>query len=113
MELTGSQNVTYNPNNPLASVPPVGGVTFSLPTTGGGQLSDPTKTSTINAVEFLMPAFYQSSPGGVEDFIYSGDPNNLTYNTPSGVRQFGNLHAGSAGRRFRHDHRQHLRGVPP
>ena len=84
LESTGSQNVTYNPNNPLASVPAVGGVTFSLPTTGGGQLSDPTNTSTINAVEFLIPAFYQSSPGGVEDFIYSGDPNNLTYNTPSG-----------------------------
>ena len=82
LESTGIQNVTYNPNNPLSSVPVVAGVTFTTPAEGAGQFNDSGDTSTINAVEFLFPGFYASSPGGVEDFIYSGDPNTITYNTP-------------------------------
>jgi hypothetical protein len=85
LETPGTQSVTYTPNNPLAAVPPVAGVTFSSPDSGGGQFSDATDTSTITSTQFLIPGIYDSSPGGAENFIYAGEAGNdtLTYNTPA------------------------------
>ncbi len=93
LETPGTQSVTYTPNNPLASVPPVPGVVFSTPSAGGGQFNETTDTSTINAVQFLMPLFYQSSPGGAENFVYAGEAGNdtLTYNTPANANAGSNL----------------------
>ncbi len=85
LETPGTQSVTYTPNNPLAAVPPVAGVTFSSPGSGGGQFSDATDMSTITSTQFLIPGVYDSSPGGAENFIYAGEAGNdtLTYNTPA------------------------------
>ncbi len=84
LETPGTQTVTYSPNNPLSAVPVVPGVTFTLPGAGGGQFADGGNTSTVTATEFLFPGFFQSSPGGAENFIYTGEAGNdtLTYNTP-------------------------------
>jgi hypothetical protein len=91
LETPGTQSVTYNPNNALASIPALPGAIFTTPAAGGGQFNDGTNTSTINAVQFLIPLFFQSSAGGAENFIYTGESGNdtLTYNTPA------NANAGS------------------
>jgi hypothetical protein len=85
LETPGTQSVTYNPNNPLSAVPAVPGITLSVPGAGGGQFSDAANTSTITAMQFLVPGFFQSSPGGAEDFVYAGEggDDSLTYNTPA------------------------------
>jgi hypothetical protein len=93
LDTPGSQSVTYTPNNPLSSVPPVPGVVFSIPTTGGGQFNDATNTSTVNAVQFLIPLFNQSSAGGAANFIYGGEAggDTLAYNTPANANVGSNL----------------------
>ncbi|HWB14006.1 MAG TPA: DUF4214 domain-containing protein [Pirellulales bacterium] len=93
LETPGTQAVTYNPNNPLSAVPAVPGVTFTSPNAGGGQFNDTTNMSTVTATQFLIPGFYQSSPGGAEDFIYAGEAGNdtLTYNTPANANAGSNL----------------------
>ncbi|HYW70658.1 MAG TPA: hypothetical protein VE961_06475, partial [Pyrinomonadaceae bacterium] len=85
LETPGTQTVTYNPNNSLSSVPAVPGVVFATPVTGAGQFVDATNNSTVNAVQYLVPLFYQSSPGGVERFEYAGESGNdtLSYNSPN------------------------------
>ncbi len=87
LDTPGTQSVTFTPNNPLASVPPVPGAVFSPPSAGAGQFNDTTDASTINAVQFLFPLFYQSSPGGAENFVYNGEGGNdsLTVTTPAGA----------------------------
>lgn len=87
LETPGTQNVTYNPFPTAAAIPAVAGVTFGAPSaTDTAQFNDTTNTSKITAVSsFIIPGFYQSSPGGVEQFVYQGDTggDNLTYLTPS------------------------------
>ncbi len=91
LETPGTQNVTYAPDPAAAAIPVVAGVTFSTPspvdtaqfvdTTSGNPLT----YSTITAIPFLIPGFYLSSPGGVEQFVYQGDSanDNLTYLSPA------------------------------
>src|SRR5262249_55543525 len=85
LETPGTQTVTYNPNNPLSSVPAVPGVIFSTPAAGGGKSNDGGNTAAVTATQFLIPLFYQSSAGGAENFIYAGEAGNdsLVYNTPA------------------------------
>ncbi len=91
LETPGTQTVNYNPNNPLAAIPPVAGVVFTTPAAGGGQFNDTGNVSTITATQFLIPLFYASSPGGAEQFVYAGEAgkDTLVYNTPD------NANAGS------------------
>jgi hypothetical protein len=93
LETPGTQRVTYNPNNPLSAIPPVTGVVFTTPSAGGGQFNDAGNTSTITATQFLIPLFYQSSPGGAEQFVYAGEAGNdtLTYNSPANANAGSNL----------------------
>src|SRR5262249_31108842 len=93
LETPGTQTVTYNPNNPLSAVPAVPGAVFTTPGAGGGQVNDTGNTSTITAVQFLIPLFFQSSAGGAENFIYTGESGNdtLTYNSPANTGAGSNL----------------------
>ncbi len=90
LDTPGKQSVTYNPNEPVSSIPPVANVTFTTPTTGGGQFVDSTTSSSVTATQFLIgpdvpPAMYQSSSGGAEQFVYTGEAgnDNLIYNSPA------------------------------
>ena len=85
LDTSGSRKVTYSPNEPLSAIPAVTGVNFGTPASGGGQFSDAFDTSTVTACQFLIPGFYQSSPGGAENFIYTGDSGNdaLIYKSPA------------------------------
>ncbi|MGA2501219.1 MAG: hypothetical protein ABSH20_26060, partial [Tepidisphaeraceae bacterium] len=97
LETPGTQTVTYNPNNPLSSIPPVTppvpGLTFTIPAAGGGQFSDAGNTSTVTATQYLIPGLQQSSPGGAENFIYAGEAGNdtLIYNSPANANAGSNL----------------------
>ncbi len=84
LETPGMQNVTYAPD---VTAPALAGVTFGANSpTDTAQFNDTTNTSKITAVSsFQIAGFYQSSPGGIEQFVYQGDAgnDNLTYLTPS------------------------------
>jgi len=84
LETPGTQNVTYAPD---VAAPALAGVTFGPNSpTDTAQFHDTTNTSAITAVSlFTIAGFYQSSPGGVEQFVYQGDAgnDNLTYLTPN------------------------------
>src|SRR5262249_51403124 len=71
LETPGAQNVTYNPFPTIAAIPVVAGVTYGTPSPiDTAQFNDTTNTSKITATTFNIAGFYQSSPGGVEQFVY-------------------------------------------
>jgi len=78
------QNVTYAPD---VAAPALAGVTFGPNSQiDTAQFNDTTNAATITAVSsFQIAGFYQSSPGGVEQFVYQADNGveNLTYLTPN------------------------------
>ncbi len=86
LETPGAQNVIYAPDENASAIPAVPGVTFGTPSpVDSAQFNDTTNTSKITATTFAIAGFYQSSPGGVENFVYQGDGggDNLTYLSPN------------------------------
>ncbi len=86
LETPGTQNVIFAPDENASAIPAVPGVTFGTPSpVDSAQFNDTTNTSKITATTFSIAGFYQSSPGGVENFVYQGDGgnDNLTYLSPN------------------------------